>query len=175
MKKDLEESLRHMQTHPSTGLAHNQQVVSAQIETIFIIDSLIMEIKNLDATIEKANKQSEKLERTNLILQYAMVILTTIGTGIIVFPVIKLLAVGVSSYIQAFLISKVIFKGLSVDIVVTVISTIFAAITMLGTFFAEKKIITKHINFIDQVKFKDSLHMELRDKDGNVKETRDIK
>ncbi len=175
MKKELKESLREMQKNPTTGLPHNQQVVSTQIETIFMIDSLITEIKNLNSTIEKANKQNEKLEQTNLRLQYAMLILTAIGTAVIVYPIMKVIINTVFLYFQSILTGIINFKSFPTENVIVVISTLIAIISAIGSFIAEKKFLTHHISFTDSVKLKDSLHMELRDKDGNIKEIRDLK
>ena len=85
MKKELEDSLRHMQSHPTTGEPHNQQVVSTQVETIFMLDGLKKEIIKLNKNIELSDKQSKRLEVSNYRLQWAMLILTFIATMISVY------------------------------------------------------------------------------------------
>jgi len=76
MKKELEDSLRHMQANPTTGTPHNQQLISTQVETIFAIDSLQEEISKLKTTIVSLDSQNEKLNKTNIRLQWSMVGLT---------------------------------------------------------------------------------------------------
>lgn len=93
LTEELKKSLREMQDNPTTGTAHNQQLISTQVETIFMLDELHKEISKLNTTIENADKQSQRLERSNYRLQLAMVILTAITTIIIVYPVAKYILV----------------------------------------------------------------------------------
>jgi len=88
MDDELAQSLRHMQSHPTTGEPHNQQVISTQVETIFAIDGLTNEIKNLSELIDKSNKQSKKLEQSNYNLQVGMLFLTFVATTATIAPFI---------------------------------------------------------------------------------------
>lgn len=87
MTDELRDSLRHIQTHPTSGEAHNAQLINIQVEEIFAIDGLNREIKKLKKTIEKSDIQSARLEQSNYNLQRVMLILTSITTIIAVYPV----------------------------------------------------------------------------------------
>ena len=93
MKKELEEKLRYLQAHPTTGTAHNQQLISVQVETAFVVDELIGEIKKLGAQLERSDTQSEKLEKSNYRLQWAMLVLTVVSTFVAVYPLLRTLLV----------------------------------------------------------------------------------
>ncbi len=76
MNEELKKSLRHIQANPTTGIPHNQQVISTQVETIFAIDELKEEIGKLSQTIISLDKQNQDLEKTNIRLQWSMIGLT---------------------------------------------------------------------------------------------------
>jgi len=162
MKKELEESLRHMQTHPTTGLPHNQQVVSAQVETIFIVDNLIKEIQQLNENILNSNKQSEKLARTNNQLQVAMLILSFIGTFVLVSPVLTQLV--------SFIFNKSYPKGPFVSIL-SFITGMVVSIIVLKLI---KKYVSKNVNYKDEIKITDKVHIKVVDSGGTVKEDKDV-
>ena len=100
MKEELRESLRHMQSHPTTGTPHNQQVISTQVETIFMLDELKKQMTILNKTIRASEKQGRKLEVSNYRLQWAMLILATITTIIATYPVLLSLTKWASRYVE---------------------------------------------------------------------------
>ncbi len=171
MNKELEASLRERQTHPTTGLPHNQQVISTQVETVFALDSLQQEVVKLRKTIETANSQSEKLERSNYRLQVAMLVLTAMSTGVILFPFFRGLINSIYPWLSMSL-NKLGAIHLS-EIFITIISVLLSLVSALVTFFAEKKIVKKiTINLQDDVKVNDSFSAVLRDKNGEIKDVR---
>lgn len=95
MKKELADSLRHMQTHPTTGTPHNQQVISTQVETIFMLDELNNKIIKLNDTIEKAEVQSQKLETSNYKMQKWFLALAIIGTLLTATQLVQVLDIPV--------------------------------------------------------------------------------
>lgn len=72
MDEKLEKSLRHIQKNPA-GLAHQRELISTQVETIFMLDGLKAEIIKLKETIVNLSRQDRALSR-------AMLVLTAIGT-----------------------------------------------------------------------------------------------
>jgi len=76
ISEKLKDDLRHMQSHPTTGTAHNEQLISTQVETIFAVDKLGDEVNKLSSTIISLDKQNQSLEQTNIRLQWVMVALT---------------------------------------------------------------------------------------------------
>ncbi len=113
MKKELEESLRRMQANPTTGTPHNQQVISTQVETIFILDELNGQIKQLNKNIEESDKQSRRLEVSNYRLQWAMLILTAIATMIVAYPIIKIIFNWVAGFFKFGAYSETIIRVVS--------------------------------------------------------------
>src|SRR5207249_171986 len=88
-----------MQSQPTTGTAHNQRMISAQVETIFMLDGLKEEIIKLNKNIELSDKQSKRLEVSNYRLQWAMLILTFIATMISIYTLLnKWIASMLSAY-----------------------------------------------------------------------------
>lgn len=167
MKKELEDSLRYMQSHPTTGLPHNQQIVSTQVETIFALDELKQQVAILNKTIEASDKQSQKLEKSNYRLQQAMLILTAIATMIAAYPVILSLIKWVSPYVEQ------LFRFGSISIsLISVLAGILSALTGFLAITIEKKLYEK--NFFEIIKIKDSMDAVLKDRDGNIKETRHV-
>lgn len=167
MKKELEESLRHIQTHPSTGLAHNQQQISTQVETIFAIDELKEQIDKLNKSIEESGKQNQRLELSNYKLQQTMLVLTAITTGVVVFPLIQLF----SKIIGPSLLNLAKATSTSVIIINSLlffIPVVGALIVILLTFKYEKK-------FSETIRLKDSIDIVLKDKEGKIKEIRSVK
>lgn len=161
MKKELAESLRNIQNNPTTGLPHNQHVVSAQVETIFMIDSLKSEIKKLNKTIAESNVKSGRLEQSNYRLQVAMLVLTGITTAIALFPFLQRLLV--DFIVPALTKSTNIVFSPNLVYFTTILSASLGGLT---AFLVEKKIIK------DKVTISDSIQIILRDKDGNIKEIR---
>lgn len=162
MKKELEESLRHMQNHPTTGLPHNQQVVSTQVETIFIIDNLIKEIQQLNENILNSNKQSERLARTNNQLQVAMLVLSFIGTFVLVSPVLTQLVLFIFN------------KGYPNGPFILILSYTVAIAVSIIVLKLLRKYIGKNISLKDEIKITDKVHVEVVDSDGAIKEERDV-
>lgn len=161
MKKELAKSLRHMQANPTTGTPHNHQVISAQVETIFAVDSLKKQIVKLRRTIEVNEKQSQILEQSNMNLQRSMLALTLVTTIIASFPVLK--------FIFSELISPLVSNALNVTFssdVLTILVTIVPAFlsVIIG-------VITSRYQrlFLDKINLSDSINIVLRDKDGNIK------
>jgi hypothetical protein len=91
MDKKLEESLRYVQSHPTTGTPHNQQLISTQVESIFAIDELHAGIGKLTRTIIALDRKNEKLEKSNLALQKQMLFLTAVATTIAVFGFLQVI------------------------------------------------------------------------------------
>lgn len=89
MKKELAESLRQIQANPTTGTAHNQQLISTQVETIFAVDELREEIGKLSQTIVSLDKQNQSLEKTNIRLQWSMVGLTVATVILTILTLLK--------------------------------------------------------------------------------------
>ena len=76
LSKEAREELTHIMNNPTTGLPHNQHVVSSQVHTVFAIDSFEKTIK--------------KLDKNNLKLQKTMFWLTFAATALALIEVIKL-------------------------------------------------------------------------------------
>lgn len=152
MKKKLADSLRHMQANPTTGTPHNQQVISTQVETIFAVDELKKEITKLSNIIEKANRQSEKLEQSNYTLQVVMLILTAIATAVAVSPMI--------SSITKYLISLI--STTSPAVLSTIITSLVSGVAGFATYSAfeeylrnlsmHNKILKQNISAIEKLK-----------------------
>ncbi|HSW48479.1 MAG TPA: hypothetical protein VLG67_05365 [Candidatus Saccharimonadales bacterium] len=66
MKKELKERLLDMQANPTTGTAHNHQLITTQVETIFVVDELKDEITKLSQTIISLDKQNQNLEKKQI-------------------------------------------------------------------------------------------------------------
>lgn len=164
MKKELADSLRHMQSHPTTGTPHNQQLISTQVETIFAVDELKGQIGRLIRTIEINERQSQKLEKSNISLQRTMLVLTFITTIIALFPALRF----IFSNIISPLISYVLNISLTPDwltILVTIIPAVLSVIISLLTSKYQKR-------FLDIIKVSDNINIVLRDKEGKIKEIR---
>lgn len=162
MKKKLAESLRHMQSHPTTGTPHNQQVISTQVETIFMLDELNKKIVKLNKTIKESDKQSKKLEMSNYRLQWATLILTFIATVIVAYPVLSSVVNWLSSYLGQLLNFEPALQLTAV--VAGFLSAIIGFITTAyGKKYYEKKI-------TETVSIKDSVNIVVKDKKGNIKE-----
>lgn len=160
MKKELADSLRHMQANPTTGTPHNQQLISTQVETIFMLDELKEQIEKLNNTIALSEKQSQRLEESNYKLQKVMLLFTAITTTIAAFPVLLI----VFNYISPIITSLLNISAIPIAIV-GVISALVSLIVGFITFRYQLK-------FSDTIKIRDSIDMVVRDKDGKVKETR---
>lgn len=78
MKSELKKSLEHMEANPTTGTAHNQQVISSQVQTIFAIDRLEKSTKKLRKTMVSLEHQGQRNEEQNITLQKVMVWLTVV-------------------------------------------------------------------------------------------------
>lgn len=167
MKKKLEESLRHIQSHPTTGLPHNQQQISTQVETIFAIDELKEQIAKLNQFIEKSGGQNQRLELSNYKLQQAMFVLTAITTGVVVFPLIQLFSKIIGpSFVN-------LAKAISTPVVIINFLSFFTPIVIiliviLSAFKYEKK-------FSETIKLKDFIDIVVKDKEGKIKENRSVK
>lgn len=160
MNKELADRLRHMQTHPTTGTPHNQQVISAQVETIFAIDELKGQIERLNNTLKVSEQQSQKLALSNYRLQIAMFVLTFIATAVTVSLAVGPIFAIVAPYINVYLTS-----GIAYSISVTVLTLIISGILALIIFKFEK-------HFADKIYISDSIKLVLKDKDGKIKDIR---
>ena len=168
MKKELEEKLRYMQDHPTTGTPHNEQQIFTQVETVFALDSLQQEVSRLTSTIEKSNKQSKKLEQSNYRLQIAMFVLTAISTGIAVFAFLREFISLDSEWLKQILNSLGAIPSL--ELLVTVIPALLSVIAGVTTFFIEKKAIKNfQIDIQEKNKVTDNFEALLQDKDGNIR------
>ena len=136
MKKELSDSLRHMQANTTIGTPHNKQVISTQVETIFAIDNLTSEIQKLSKIIDDSNKQSEKLEKSNYVLQMVMLALTAIATLIAAYPVV--------SNIVKYLISLITTNDF--EIISSIIATLISATVGIIISFVIQKNSTKLIS-----------------------------
>lgn len=161
MKKELAKGLRYIQNHPTTGLDYNQNVLSTQVETIFMLDSLKKDIKGLNKTIAESNIKSGRLEQSNYKLQIAMLVLTGITTAIALFPFLQKLLV--DFVVPALTKSTNIVFSTNLVYFTTIFWAVLGGLT---AFLVEKKIIK------DKVTISDSIQMILRDKDGKIKEIR---
>lgn len=168
MDENLRKSLREIQSHPTTGLPHNQQVISTQVETIFMLDKLNGEIKILNKNLENSAKANQRLEQSNYRLQWAMLILTAITTGLAVYPVIKLVLQN--------LFTPNIFGFSLPTVILSFIAAIITGIAAGAILARERKILGKLItvNLSDSIKLSDSVQMVVKDKEGNIKEERKI-
>jgi Ni,Fe-hydrogenase I large subunit len=88
MKKELEQSLRYMQSHTTTGEPHNQQVISTQVETIFALDKVGEKLSELTKTIKKNNEQSKNIEESNLKLQIFLADITALNLSFVFYSLI---------------------------------------------------------------------------------------
>lgn len=167
MKDELRKSLRHMQEHPTTGTPHNQQLISTQVETIFMLDELSEEIRELRKTIDNVNVQSDHLARSNYNLQIAMLILTGLATAVVVYPAVSWLF----SYIISIL-PKALHFALSFEFLVVFSTILSAIIGVIVTYGANK--VAKHysVELHDSIHLKESGGIIVRDKDGRIKEER---
>ncbi len=153
-----------MQSHPTTGTPHNQQVVSTQVETIFMLDELKEQIAKLNETIDRSEKQNQKLELSNYKLQWAMFVLTAITTGIVAFPVIQVIFKTINpSMVQ--ILNMVITSSILINAISFLIPILISILIIPITFKFEKK-------FSDRIKLKDSINVVLKDKHGRIKEIR---
>jgi hypothetical protein len=71
LSKEEKEGLINIMNNPTTGLPHNQNVISSQVHAVFAIDSLERTIKELD-------NNNLKLQKTMLWLTFVTVALTLI-------------------------------------------------------------------------------------------------
>lgn len=164
MNKELVDKLRHIQANPTTGTPHNGQVIFTQVETIFMLDELRKEIKNLSKNIKESDEQSKQLEISNYKLQWAMFFLTFVGVAIAAYPVLNHLLNLIISFLPK-----------SIDIAYTmevtaILSSILATLVGMVTSFYSKKYYDK--NLLESIKISDSFEAVLKDKEENTKEVR---
>lgn len=164
MKKELVDSLRHMQSHPTTGTAHNQQIITTQVETIFAVDELKVQIGRLIRTIETNEKQSQKLEKSNINLQRTMLILTFITTMIALFPAIRFIFSNIVSPLISYLLDTPLTSDWSI-ILVTIVPAMLSVTMSLLTSRYQKR-------FLDIINVSDNINIVLSDKDGKIKKIR---
>lgn len=162
MRKELADSLRHMQSHPTTGTPHNQQLISTQVESIFMLDELNENIKKLNTTIEIFALQSQKLEKSNYRLQKVMLIFTAVTTTIIAFPILLALFN---------LIGPFLARLLNIAIFPIAVGVIVSAVVSLLTGYTTFKI---QLNLTDKIKLKDNIDIVVKDKKGRIKEVRHV-
>jgi len=155
MKEELKESLEQIKTHPTTGTAHNAQLITTQVETIFLLDDLKDEIKRLTKTIEEAEIQNQKLEASNYNLQKAMFVLTAITTAIAVYPLLSLIIALINKHLE------LSFPA----IVITALSLLSSLFTGLLTY-KKVTVLTEKINLNDQ------FIAVLKNKYGNFKRSK---
>jgi hypothetical protein len=82
MKKEVKDSLRHIQSHPTTGTPHNANMNTVMVETAFAIDDLTTEVVLLKDKIVELDSHNGKLERV-------MVWLTVVTAVFGAFEVIR--------------------------------------------------------------------------------------
>lgn len=78
LSKEDREGLIHIMNNPTTGLPHNQHVVSSQVHTVFAVDSLEKSVKILSSTIEALDSQNRSLQKTMVVLTITAVMLSVI-------------------------------------------------------------------------------------------------
>lgn len=142
MDKKLEKSLRHIQSHPTTGTPHNQQLISTQVESIFAIDNLQKEIRKLVKTIIRFDKKNTKLEISNLRLQKQMLLLTTAATMIVVFQFLQ--TINFSDLIVS--VSNILEKAgilLHPGYIATITTTIIIIVAGLMSFYYQRKYVSQ--------------------------------
>lgn len=141
MDKKLEESLRYIQSHPTTGTPHNQQLISTQVESIFAIDNLQKEIRKLAKTITRLDKKNAELEESNLRLQKQMLLLTTVATMIVVFQFLQ--TINFSVLVER--VSNILKEAgilLIPDNVAVIITTVIALVAGLMSFYYQRKYVS---------------------------------
>ena len=165
MKKDLEKSLRHIQKNPTTGTAHNQQLISTQVEEIFALDRLTKEVKTLGKIVSKTIVQSEKMKKSNYRLQMAIMVLTALSTGVIVFPATKLVIAFILNSIPE--LNKVYA---STDF--TFLATLLSLIVVIITFVFERIVLNKYSVELEEElsRISGKINAQLREKKDNSKE-----
>lgn len=161
MDKALLDKLRETQENPTTGTAHNKQLISTQVEAVIAMHQLNDKLGTLIETIESNEKQNNKLEISNISLQRAMLFLTAITTIIAVFPFIKEFFIYLTKFISISLNTQQLPLFL-----VEIISAIIAVIVAFVAYKYERKTLDETITL------KDSIHIVLRDKLGKIKEER---
>lgn len=164
MNKELADGLRHMQNNPTTGTAHNQHVISTQVETIFAVDELNKQIGKLIKTIETNDSQGKKLEQSNLSLQRTMLVLTFITTVIALFPVLKFVATNIISPV----ISKLPNVSVTSEMFIFLSSVVPAILATIIGFLTSKY----QKQLVDTIKISDNVNVVLKDKWGRIKEIR---
>lgn len=168
MEERLKYNLRKIQSNPTTGIAHNQQLITTQVESIFMLDSLKEEINHLNKALENSDKINQKLEQSNYRLQWAMLLLTAITTFVTIYPILK-------EYMTSLFTTNIF--GFSLTAATTGLIAAVLAGFIVGALLAivknkmNKIIIT---NIGDQIKLRDSVKIVLKDEDGNIKETREV-
>lgn len=150
MKTELEKQLRHIQQNPTTGTAHNQQVLTTQVETIFAIDGLKEEVKKLITVIEDSSKQSQKLEVSNSKVQTAMLALTVITTFIVVLEGATKFYAAVSPWVTRKLDNPGLASllGGTVPIIIATFVAVFVYLKTQKTFLNEGLRLKDHLNII---------------------------
>jgi hypothetical protein len=172
MKKEIADSLRHMQNNPTTGAAHNAQLISAQVETIFMLDDLKTEVVNLNKTIKSSNEQSVKLELSNNRFQLMILILTAITTMIAIYPFLRIPVTLIASGL-ALVASNVLKVSILQSDFVAALSGFISLMIGIVTFYLERKFVSEYkIKLNDTIHVTDSAHIARIDKDGNIKDNR---
>ena len=168
MDEKLKKNLREIQSHPTTGLPHNQQVISAQVESIFMLDSLGEKIDKLNKTLIESGIINQKLEQSNFRLQWAMLILTAITTFTVIFPIFK------AYFTSLFVVNAFGFSvtAATSGLIAALVSGLVAgALLELAKRKLNKMVFT---NLSDQIIVQDSVKVAINDKSRKVKETRKI-
>ena len=117
MKKGIQKSFQRDYKNSSTFLP-DELTRYAQTESIlFILDDLKKEIRYLNKTIQKANVQSQRTERSNFRLNFIITILTAVATSIAVYSLAESTFSSWLQDIPGFHIPKFIISLLSTFVV----------------------------------------------------------
>lgn len=169
MDAELEKSLRHMQQNPTTGIPHNQQVISTQVENVIATYKLIDKIKDLERTLDKSGKRSQILEQSNYKLQRIIVALTSITTIIAVYEFLSRILPQLLTVLTPFLkqIPGALGELLRSSLAGVIASLVLSLVSGIITYIKGRK-------FTDTIVLKDHLQMIVRDKEGKIKEMRSL-
>lgn len=83
MNKELEEKLRNIQANPTTGSAHNKQIIFTQVEEIFALDKATKEINALGNNFANYSKNAKKETHAMRYLTIALAVVAALQLFIV--------------------------------------------------------------------------------------------
>ncbi len=172
MKKEREDKIRRIHFGK---LSVNEINKITQVETILILDELNDQLRKLNENLVKSDNQSQKLEQSNYRLQWIMLILTAITAFVAIYPFIEAFTLYLALQLSPVISSMLRINLLSNELIQILASIVTASLGILFAYITNRRVSNLYtINLEDHIKLRDSLHIILRDKDGNIKEERDI-